>query len=89
MADSVIVLTCSPTPALISQFINHFRLNCRIHVETHQTSVSSVHIVSWKEMSTFKVLEISIKLAVIKLLSTIMPATDNCTQERELLSFNN
>jgi hypothetical protein len=85
MADSVIAHLLSHARP-ISQFINHFRLNCRIHVETHQTSVSSVHIVL-KEMSTFKVLEISIKLAVIKLLST-MPATDNCTQEREIL-FNN
>jgi hypothetical protein len=43
MADSVIALTCFPRPP--DQIHQSLPSELRIHVETHQTSVSSVHIV--------------------------------------------
>jgi hypothetical protein len=68
---------------LNQQFINNFGLDqCGVHIKTNQTSVSSKHIVLLKEISTSIVLEISIKLAVNKALFSILPDTDNCTQER-------
>jgi hypothetical protein len=75
---------------LNQQFINNFGLDqCGVHIKTNQTSVSSKHIVLLKEISTSIVLEISIKLAVNKALFSILPDTDNCTQERGYSSFNN